>query len=455
MADKIYAYDDYGIKHETMSRAEIENAISTGEIKKNVFEGSIEYEGENVPYSYVGTKLDEAIIRKLLACGISPVNNKLIPSEIQTYLSLPDFSIHFYYSETEIYATNAKNSYLGFEKIGIGTCKVYPNGNIALGYYMKSSAKMNDVRVCKDMNEFNNIAKDEETNYIVENAEYTQNIVIDAYYDFDTITTNFDISILEVAKADRYVLKLTTYNEEDESSYYYYIPLSEYTASFNHGSNDETYHYFKFINNDYTITITKCDDEHLNSISIESTTIHANTADEATHATNADNSTTATTCTGNAETSSSCTGNAKTATTAQYAEKLKLLNYFEFNDITGAFTRGNYYSSIFINTGGLAGTYMLFINFDYFFTSVGKTSLSKYTINGVFNTDNAVNLPAIWNGNYQLNNDNNERVIYMIAQYKNSQSGWGIQLDLYGTCSDTTAILKSVALLPLVCEVSS
>lgn len=195
MSNKIYAFDDFGIKHETMSRAEIENAIQTGEIKKEVFEGSIEYEGENVPYSYVGTKLDDAIILKLLACGISPVDNALIPSEIQTYLSLPIFSIHFYYSETEIYATNAKNDYLGLEKIGIGTCKVYPNGSIKLGYYMKSNKKMNDVRYCKTKQEYDDIVKDEDTTYIVEDEDYTVDRAIASDYTdsiFDT-TAFYDI----------------------------------------------------------------------------------------------------------------------------------------------------------------------------------------------------------------------------------------------------------------------
>jgi hypothetical protein len=247
MANKIYAFDDYGIKHETMSKDQIENAISTGEIKKDVFEGSIEYDGETVSYNYAGVKPDDAIILKLLECGISPKDNPLTPIEIQTYLGMENFSIHFYYSETEIYATNAKNGYLGFEKVGIGTCKLYPDGKYQLGYFMKSSKKINDVLVM-GQKEFDDTPKQEETVYIVDDVEYTQNVIVNCYYDGSSLSLgDNELGKLINNSYDRLLLKMNYTDTGDVK--YEFLKLKQYT-------NDSRYDTYDFENSQHYIEIS-------------------------------------------------------------------------------------------------------------------------------------------------------------------------------------------------------
>lgn len=140
MSDKVYAYDDFGNKHETLTKEEIEQSIGAGGIRECVLTGCINYNNALINYNYTGTLPSESIITKLLAFGVNPVNNLLTEAEVTSCLSLSLFSIHFYYLDAEIYVTNANGDYLAYSKMGEGTFNVYPR-KVDRFYFVKANEK--------------------------------------------------------------------------------------------------------------------------------------------------------------------------------------------------------------------------------------------------------------------------------------------------------------------------
>ena len=45
---KKYAFDDYGVKYETLGKDEILASIKSGELKEDTFSGSVEFEGKTI-----------------------------------------------------------------------------------------------------------------------------------------------------------------------------------------------------------------------------------------------------------------------------------------------------------------------------------------------------------------------------------------------------------------------
>ena len=150
MSNKVYAFDDYGNKHETMRKDEIEQSIGAGGVRECVLTGCITYNKVDINYNYTGTLPSETVISKLLAFGVNPENNKLTEAEVTSYLGLGMFSIHFYYLDAEIYVTNVNGTYLAYSKMGEGTFNVYPR-KVEKFYFVKASEKTNsDEYTVKD-----------------------------------------------------------------------------------------------------------------------------------------------------------------------------------------------------------------------------------------------------------------------------------------------------------------
>lgn len=137
---KVYAFDDYGNKHETMKKDEIEQSIGAGGVRECVLTGCITYNKVDINFNYTGTLPSEADISRLLAFGVDPENNKLTEAEVTSYLSIGMFSIHFYYLDAEIYVTNVNGTYLAYSKMGEGTFHVYPR-KVEKNYFVKANDK--------------------------------------------------------------------------------------------------------------------------------------------------------------------------------------------------------------------------------------------------------------------------------------------------------------------------
>lgn len=133
-----YILDDYGNKYPALDKDETLASIGAGGVRECVLTGCVTYNNEEINFNYTGSLPEEANIVKLLACGIDPESNKLTEAEIEGYLSMNNFSIHFYYVDNEIYVTNANRDYVAFTKIGVGTYLVYPR-TTEIGYYIKSN----------------------------------------------------------------------------------------------------------------------------------------------------------------------------------------------------------------------------------------------------------------------------------------------------------------------------
>lgn len=143
MSNKVYAYDDFGNKHETMKKDEIEQSIGAGGVRECVLTGCINYNKVDINFNYTGTLPSEAVISKLLAFGVDPENNLLTEAEVTSYLGLAMFSIHFYYLDAEIYVTNVNGTYLAYSKMGEGTFNVYPR-KVEKFYFVKANEKNMD-----------------------------------------------------------------------------------------------------------------------------------------------------------------------------------------------------------------------------------------------------------------------------------------------------------------------
>ena len=191
---KYYVIDEIGNKYESMTKTEILQSIGAGGERENVFTGDLIYDNERIDYTYTGEKPTDDIILKLLDAGLKLEDTHLTDIEIMTIAALNDFTIHYYYTDGELYVSNRNDNSIKFFKEGIGVMTLYPNSR-EVSYYMKSNKKMNDVRYCQSKKEFDDIVKDEDTTYIVEDENYTVDRAIASDYTdsiFDT-TAFYDI----------------------------------------------------------------------------------------------------------------------------------------------------------------------------------------------------------------------------------------------------------------------
>lgn len=180
-----YVFDENNNRFEGMTKEEILESIGAGGERTCVLTGCVTYNNLEINYNYTGSLPDETKIVKLLSCGVDPTNNKLTEAEVENYLTLNNFSIHFYYVDNEIYVTNANRGYLSFTKMGEGTFNVYPR-KVEKFYFVKANEKTTSGEYVVEtaVNATNAKKADHATN--ATNAEYAENATIAQYASEDT-----------------------------------------------------------------------------------------------------------------------------------------------------------------------------------------------------------------------------------------------------------------------------
>ena len=138
MSNKVYAFDEYGNKHETMKKDEIEQSIGAGGVRECVLTGCINYNKVDINFNYTGTLPSD--ISKLLAFGVDPENNKLTEAEVTKVISIILICITITLLSAEIYVTNVNGTYLAYSKMGEGTFNVYPR-KVEKFYFVKADEK--------------------------------------------------------------------------------------------------------------------------------------------------------------------------------------------------------------------------------------------------------------------------------------------------------------------------
>lgn len=165
-----YLIDEMGNKFEGMTKDEILETIGAGELKQNVFTSTIFYKNEDVTFEYCGVKPSDEYITKLLNVSMN-FSLSLSASEISELLALGEFKLHVFLCETEVYITNGHCDVINIYNSQLGYRNLYVNKNKNV-YYMKANSPINDIYHCTKA-EYDSIAKDPNTIYVVEDEEYT------------------------------------------------------------------------------------------------------------------------------------------------------------------------------------------------------------------------------------------------------------------------------------------
>jgi hypothetical protein len=288
---KKYVFDDYGQKYESLDKDEINGLIATG-VERNTFSGSVTFENNIISFDYSGTLPSEEILIKLLNAGVYYDNTEkqLTEKEISDILALPDFSINFYYIDTNLYATNANKNYISLVKDGVGRLDLYPKKR-ELGYFIKSNKKMKNIEYLRK-DEFNNIIKDSSTLYVIGDEDYTQNIILN----FEVVGSNLvcyttDLKgLLSNNALDRFVVEVIRGGKSKEGKWDEYLtPASKFYNS------DLACTYYRFRNGTHELDLSIGDD---GTISYSLGLIKPENALNADYATNAQTATNYSTSTG-------------------------------------------------------------------------------------------------------------------------------------------------------------
>lgn len=263
---KYYVIDEIGNKYESMTKSEILQSIGAGGERENVFTGDLIYDNERIDYTYTGEKPTDDIILKLLDAGLKPEDTHLTDIEIMTIAALNDFTIHYYYTDGELYVSNGNDNSIKFFKEGIGVMTLYPNSR-EVSYYMKSSKKMNDVRYCQSKQEFDDIVKDEDTTYIVEDENYTVDYALEAEHAKKANNANYatNANTAIVSRVPQAITGDTKFYPVDQDADYIGLAEENFTLDevFAKDESSEDVKYLPKVKNatnaDYAINANHCD----------------------------------------------------------------------------------------------------------------------------------------------------------------------------------------------------
>lgn len=240
MATK-YCYDAMGNRYPTLSKDEIEKSIGAGGIRECVLTSEILFNGEYIPYKYNGIKPSDELIVMLLECSLNFDKLPLSNSDIATLLS-DEFKLHIYLCETDVYITNGHSDAIYVYNSAIGYRHIYQYSTQEY-YFVKANKPISNIKYLSK-NQFNNLdTKDENTLYIVEDAEYavesTKNVTESiGNYPLSQIFSNYESTNKylrngTVRKADN----ATTAGYADEAGRCNEAARATYADSANNASN--------------------------------------------------------------------------------------------------------------------------------------------------------------------------------------------------------------------------